>query len=215
MYSELPPNENVDVSALARIFGRVTNSYKFLFFLALLEQLQKNHFDHEIEIALSDIAIEMLVSAWYPHVYFHLSFGKQDRTTKFLEEIVPQHLITSKQLKPADKLAIENCIQQNTSKKHIDEILRYVPYLLIRPFFQEITEKRDEILQAQVVEFSAKYFTTNRAAPYRFSEKEEGLRVHKVWLNISKPIFPSCEIGPTGIICSTCNLAIRMCLQCR
>ena len=42
-------------------------------------------------ISLRDIEIEMLVTAWYPHVFFFkLSFGTQDKISSALQLILPQ-----------------------------------------------------------------------------------------------------------------------------
>ena len=45
--AQLPESHSIDIAALSRIFGRTTNSYKFLFFQSLLflikNDLFKNH----------------------------------------------------------------------------------------------------------------------------------------------------------------------------
>ncbi|MBS1955207.1 MAG: hypothetical protein JST89_13555 [Cyanobacteria bacterium SZAS-4] len=98
-----PESDGVNAPTLARIFDDVTNSYKFLFFLALLDNAERNHFDARVSIALKEIVLDMLVQAWYPHVYFKLSFGKLDRIARELDKAVPLNLVRQRSVKPWNK----------------------------------------------------------------------------------------------------------------
>lgn len=64
---DLPRAQNLNVSALSRTLDDATNSYKYVFFLALLELLSHTGFDASRMIPLRTLATEMLVIAWYPH----------------------------------------------------------------------------------------------------------------------------------------------------
>jgi len=88
-YSHSVLNPTVNAPTLARIFNDVTNSYKFLFFLALLDMPNAiNLLTHAFLFSLNDIVLDMLVQPWYPHVYFKLSFGKSDRIARELDKAV-------------------------------------------------------------------------------------------------------------------------------
>lgn len=76
---QLPNSEKVNVAALSQIFNSTTNSYKYLFFLSLLDILKRNKFKSFTSITFEDIIIEMLANAWYSHSYSRLSFGTQDQ----------------------------------------------------------------------------------------------------------------------------------------
>ncbi len=56
-----------------------TNAYKYLFFLSLLDILRRHQFQITAPIPFSDLIVEMLANAWFPHSYFKLSFGSQDK----------------------------------------------------------------------------------------------------------------------------------------
>jgi hypothetical protein len=65
----------LNVGVLSRVFDHVSTSYKFLFFLALLDACEKRLSVPPIEINVDELLVDMLALAWYPHVYFKLSFG--------------------------------------------------------------------------------------------------------------------------------------------
>ena len=72
----LPSSSRLPISALAASFDQVTNSYKFYWFLAILEQLREGNGP---VLSLNQLLASMVASVWYPTNYFRLSFGKQDQ----------------------------------------------------------------------------------------------------------------------------------------
>lgn len=184
-HTTLPDSESVDTRTLARLFARVTNSYKFLFFLSLLENLERNSFDATVPMSLYELSIDMLVIAWYPHVYFRLSFGKQDRIGQALDRIFP-HAVLSGSLKPSDRQAIKGLIKSETTNSDLE---RYVPYRLIRPFFPETRElTRDHDVNLTVAELCQEYFVS-RKPPYRFDESKSNIYIHPAWAQYLKDNF--------------------------
>ena len=89
MTQQLPHSDELDIAALSGLFRHTTNSYKYLFFLSLLTLIKDRNFEISDGIPLGDIEIEMLVTAWYPHVFFKLSFGTQDKISSALQLIPP------------------------------------------------------------------------------------------------------------------------------
>jgi hypothetical protein len=141
--SHPPPAENprLDIGALSRMFGTFTNSYKFLFFQSILTSLKKEGLpDSEITLSLRSLAIEIAVLAWYPKSYFHLEFGPQDQLGKVLENISPE------KANSVSNGELQNHLRQEISHQH-DELglsrilLRYVPFALLKSFFEEETRK--------------------------------------------------------------------------
>ncbi|MFM7326004.1 MAG: hypothetical protein ACKO4L_13980, partial [Nodosilinea sp.] len=83
----LPPSDSLNIPALARLFNDTTNAYKYLFFLSLLDILRRHHFQPTSPIAFFDLIVEMLANAWFPHSYFKLSFGSQDKIAQQLDAL--------------------------------------------------------------------------------------------------------------------------------
>ena len=73
---QLPENQDLPIDRLASVFRNVTNSYKFYWFLTILELIESS--DSDGVLSLEDISIRMLSNVWYPLDFYKLSFGKQD-----------------------------------------------------------------------------------------------------------------------------------------
>lgn len=100
-----PKDDSLPIAQLTAIFKETTNSYKHLFFQAILD-LIKNGSDRSL--ALKDLSQKMIELAEFPLQTCLLSFGPQDQVKNILE-------------------------------KHGNpiELVQYVPYRLIAPFFNE------------------------------------------------------------------------------
>lgn len=138
----LPTSDEVNVAALSRLFTDTTNSYKYVFFISLLDILVRRKFDISEPITFRELIIEMLANTWYPHTYFKLSFGIQDKVTETLDSLALE--ITEPILKFTDtdkKLLRETIAAQSKLNQIIRKLTRYVPFRLIIPFFE--TELKD------------------------------------------------------------------------
>ncbi len=72
---ELPQSERVNVSVLSQFFDNTTNSYKYLFFMSLLDIIKRRQFDTLLPINFKEVIVDMLANAWYSHNYFKLFLG--------------------------------------------------------------------------------------------------------------------------------------------
>ncbi len=178
-----PPSDQVSATTLARIFDDITNSYKFLFFLAILDRLERNLFDESIALPTHDLTLEMLVLAWYPHVYFRLSFGGQDKVTRQLDICAPRSIISEQTINPWDRHAVRALISSRITD---NELARFVPYRLVRPFFPETRGiKKDHEVNQRVAELCDEYFVTRRP-PYKFDATRKSLIMHPAWCQYFK-----------------------------
>lgn len=133
----LPQSEQVNVSALSRVFGKTTNSYKFLFFISLLDILKRRRFDVEKPISFQELIIEMLANAWFPHTFFKLSFGSQDKISQKLDSLdlaIGRPII---QFKDIDKKLLRSTIAAQDLSDVVSHLSRYVPFRLIVPFLEK------------------------------------------------------------------------------
>jgi len=134
---ELPKSDTVDISALSRLLKKTTNSYKYLFFISLLDILQRRQFNILSPISFKEIIIEMLANAWYPHTYFKLSFGLQDKIADKLDSLNIEVSDTKIIFKDTDKIHLRRTISDKPIDDIVSELRRYVPFLLIRPFLEQ------------------------------------------------------------------------------
>lgn len=134
---ELPQSDEVNVSALSRLFQKKTNSYKYLFFISLLDILKRQQLDVYSPISFREIIIEMLANAWYPYTYFKLSFGLQDKIANKLDLLNLESNDTQLIFQDPDKKNLRRRISEQSIDDIVADLSRYVPFLLIRPFFEQ------------------------------------------------------------------------------
>jgi hypothetical protein len=135
--SDLPHSETLNISALSELFVHTTNSYKYLFFLSILDILNRKNFHQSLSISFREIIIEMLVNAWYPYNFFKLSFGTQDKIPDQLDAL--NFKISSPILKfrDPDKKLLRTTIDAQDLEDIVNYMSRYVPFRLLMPFMRE------------------------------------------------------------------------------
>ncbi|WP_264876618.1 HNH endonuclease domain-containing protein [Vibrio agarivorans] len=132
----LPQHKLLNIGALTSLFKSTTNSYKYLFFIALIKQLEHAEDTQEVVIDVKVIVKEMLLMSLYPTKYFLLSFGVLDKTASILDDVGCGSLLSDgsakKQLALAKAQIDEHCDDKVTKK-----LSQYVVYRLIRPFLEQ------------------------------------------------------------------------------
>jgi len=173
--SNLPDHRSLNIATFSRIFEKTTNSYKYLFFLSLLDILARNEFKPNLNIPFKDLVIEILANAWFPYTYFKLSFGVQDQITKKLESL--KLVITEPilQFRDSDKKLLRKTISEQTYTDLVKFLSTYVPYRLIRPFFAEETKKLKDAQVNQFVLNLANESKDNDRSFYYFDSDTESL----------------------------------------
>lgn len=136
----LPSNIGIPIQLLASSFNNTSATYKFYWFLALLEEVEEGN----TIINKQHLFARMLANAWYTVNYFHVSFGKQDKFAQYIEEIAKiEHISID-----AKKSIIVNILNTSTNKR-TQQILRYfdgeVPYRFLSPWFPRIKGDRKSI----------------------------------------------------------------------
>lgn len=126
------------IHCLARLFRNTTNSYKYLFFLALLDLLGEKQERASVRFAEREVAVGMLARAWHPYFLFRLSFGASDQIPRFLERIP----LRDTRLRKGSVVASLNLVKRELSDSlplAIErEMLRYVPTRILRVFFEDM-----------------------------------------------------------------------------
>ncbi|MBW4554170.1 MAG: hypothetical protein KME35_24165 [Aphanocapsa sp. GSE-SYN-MK-11-07L] len=174
---DLPASESLDVSTFSRLLDDTTNSYKFVFFLSILDLLSSRFFNVSSPISLHELAVEMLVNAWYPHSVFRLSFGLQDMVTKNLDSLGLQMDQSYLKITEGNKSILREAIK---AKSVNYELVRYVPFRLIRPFFKELGGLKDQQVNGQVKLLSEQVFETRKPL-YKFDQNATAIIIHPDW----------------------------------
>ena len=169
----LPAARGLDVLALARLFNDATNSYKHLFFRALLDEFRDGGFEARV-FPLPRLAVGMLAAAWYPNRVHLLSLGVQDKVAAalkavdFVEEGLPS------------PTKVRQALLAKTPD--VGDLMRFVPYRLIAPFFvADLRGVRDYQKNARIRQCADMVFQTVRPL-YRFVGAGAGaIELHPDW----------------------------------
>ena len=123
----------------------------------------------------------MLVTAWYPHVFFKLSFGTQDQISSALQLIPPIDNDQNSLSKTG----------RNNLRKHLAfygeildyKLMRYVPNRILRPFFAD-RNQRYAGSQGKPGNFSNLLLNSfmNDALFIRFDNSEQCIFLHPDWI---------------------------------
>ena len=131
----LAPSAAVDVGALAALFRSTTTSYKYVFFLGLLRCLDEST-EPSPRLPLREVIGELLALAWYPHTFFRLSFGAWDRIGTMLDELSLDIGRQQLSFSSTDVERLRDALRATLTPEHHRKLSRYVPHLLLTPFFQ-------------------------------------------------------------------------------
>lgn len=133
----LPLSVDVNIAALSRLFTDKTNSYKFVFFISILDILKRRSFDTSEPITFRELVIEMLANTWYPHTYFKLSFGVQDQIVQNLDSLNLEIGEPILKFNDTDKKLLRETISSQPLDRIVRSLSRYVPFRLIVPFLEK------------------------------------------------------------------------------
>ncbi len=82
----LPLSPLLSVQLLAQSFNDTSATYKFYWFLSILQEVEKGN----LAPFKKDLFAGMVSNAWYTVNYFHISFGKQDKLQRAIISIKEQ-----------------------------------------------------------------------------------------------------------------------------
>ena len=188
MYN-LPISNDLNISALAKLFYATTNSYKYIFFTSLLDILARRKFDNSSSISFRELIIEMLANAWYPHNFFKLSFGSQDQIAKKLDNLQ----LDFNKFKDTDKQQLRQEIENQDINELINDLMKYVPFRLIRPFFaNHLRGIKDHLVNFKITELSTNLFEQIKPI-YCFNsvkyKEANSIILHNDWVEYFKQNF--------------------------
>ena len=135
----VPADTKVNASILSRVFSNTTGTYKFYWFLSLLELVCKHN---QSRFSDHEVVAQMVAKAWYPRVYFRLSFGFQEKLASVIDSLheraddreVAKHSATM-----ADHLLESDCLTTQMCRT----LTRHVPTRFLNPWLH--TDNDSEI----------------------------------------------------------------------
>ncbi len=184
MNARLPPHSELNIGALSKSLSDTTNSYKFLWFLGLLECLPKTpEKSSPIIISQRIIFREMIKTIDRCLRHYRLNFGASDKMRNHIEYLarVANFGDTRSILDAADESHEVNA----AFNKICYDLSRFVPQQWLTPFVRD-TEKmpvRSDAVAVKIRETAAILAESGNPPPYRFASNRRGadIVVHREW----------------------------------
>lgn len=127
----------------------------------------------------------MVASIWYPAVYFHLSFGKQDRlsfTALMLKEAASLEFSATEEdlIRKIKELREESREFAN----EFNQLERYVPYRFLEPFFRDALRGIADHQKNGIITTLANesFLAPNSPSIYKFQSRKT-VELHPDWYN--------------------------------
>ena len=143
----LPSSKAIDVGRLSRIYGNTVATYKFYWFVSIINLVCAN--PGRRVFSFNEIIAGMIAEAWYPIHYFRLSYGKSDSLEWAILQI--QGILNIPI--DAEKKAVSEKILANVNKPEVRKILtvftRNVPYRFLSPWIPGATDSQVERLSRE------------------------------------------------------------------
>lgn len=178
----LPISNILPVQYLSAVFNETTNSYKFYWFLSILNLVKKQENE---KILLDDLIFEMITNVWYPINYFRISFGKQDKLAAKVESIKKDFGLRGEVSKEELFYLLKGDNKRNSVIKLMNDLKRYVPYRFLTPWFSsELKGKKDSEKDKLIFQLSEKYFMDLKRKPlYKFLNEREFIELNIDWVH--------------------------------
>jgi hypothetical protein len=133
----LPKDKDFDTRLLAQIFNNTVATYKYYWFVSILDIVVK---EQKRQIPVWEIIIGMIVEAWYPVHFFRLSFGKSDSLYNQIIELQKELNIPVDANKHDIKTQIFNHLNSPEIKRLLRVFTLNVPYRFLSPWISFSTE---------------------------------------------------------------------------
>ena len=181
--TKLPASRDLPVTALEGVFNNVTNSYKFYWFLAIIERVKSTR---SRVLPVDDLLARMIASVWYPVHYYRLSLGKQDRLGLIASWLSNEDrsLGANANQTAIVASALKQVMTGSPLGREIRSLGNYVPQRFLRPFFQSQLRGTADSAVNSLIETLAESAFYDKASPclYRFVGGSNGaIELQPAW----------------------------------
>ena len=151
---QIPQSQTLTTRCLSRIFDTTSATYKFFWFLSILQIHARTE---NLHINVWDIVIRMVANAWYPIHYFRLSFGKNDSLFDIVTELQKETQI------PIDASCeevigqLQERLRDKQVKSRLGKLTTYVPYCFLYPWINATNNSREVMWRSQSFENGCLY----------------------------------------------------------
>ncbi len=161
---------------IIKVFQNTTNSYKYFWWYAILQLIKKKD---KSKISLDDIAIQMIIFAWYPVNFYKISLGKQDQLANYIKKIKNYSKELNEDIKEEDLFIFLNSNKdKDVIKDIITKLTKYAPYRFIRPWFNETIGLEDSKVNSLILTLQN---NPNEIIPYTINANKNEIILNPIW----------------------------------
>lgn len=169
--THIPHKNNLTTNLLSGCFNNTTATYKFYWFLSILQSIEKG----ETEISKNIIFSRMIANAWYPINYFRISFGKQDKLQRAIESIKEIEKLTI----DAEKGEIVTQLSETRNSNTLSQLTYFnkqVPHWFLSPWFPKLPNENDSQQVSRIYKESSEF---NNQCLYAL--KDDTIVINPLW----------------------------------
>lgn len=150
---QIPQSYNLTTKRLNRIFDKTVATYKYYWFLGILDLFVKQG---KTRMNVWDIMINMVANAWYPVNYFRLSFGKSESLYETILSLQKEYNIPIN-ISVRDLIDLLNELIKNADvRRKLNFIQKYVPFRFLRPWI-DTSDNKETIIRSKSFENGCLY----------------------------------------------------------
>lgn len=164
----LPHSPYLSIDKLSSVFSSTSATYKFYWFLAILELVEEGNNIIDKQRLFS----RMISNSWYTVNYFHVSFGKQDLIQDSVRSILKIENLTINENRKTINAVLENTKKMETIKI-LNHFNKNVPHWFISSWF---SGNRNEIYSLSQ--------NFNHGCIYRL--EKDYIEINPIWIDYLK-----------------------------
>lgn len=178
----LPESSDLGIRHLAAVFRHTTNSYKYYWFLAMLEAIKNGMQDPSLQL----LSAEMLAQVWYPVHMFRLHFGAQDQLSQLAFHLCEKSDLNalSSREEVRDQ-ALTLALRDAAFDRALKKLQRFVPQRFLTPWFAEnLRALPDHHKDHKIQTLAEEHFLSVNPPLYRFKAHAHysGIELHPDWM---------------------------------
>ena len=145
---QLPQSNILTTKYLNRVFDKTVATYKYYWFLGILDLCVKHG---KTRMNVWEIMIMMVANAWYPVVYFRLSFGKSESLYEAIWALQKEYNIPINiSIRDLTNL-LHELIQSINVRRQLNFLQMNVPFRFLRPWI-DTSDDRQTVVRSQSFE---------------------------------------------------------------
>jgi HNH endonuclease len=170
-----------ETGVIGQVFGNTDTTYKFFWFLAVLEETKNAPPRSDLSLELNQLTREMVAQAWPCRRLFKLWFGHQDRLQTLIDRLAERSGLSESAR--ADEVRNSSGL---LSDHEVVILENYVPYRFLVPWFRSaLIGVKDHARHSLIQLLAERSARSPRPGPYRFNKvvgRPQIIHINSKWL---------------------------------